>query len=181
MIVTVKPKLYVNSLLAFAFLITALAWCAPDARAQQQVSTPPPQTDTNAADDEESAGTDAASEPVFKDYKGVRIGMSADEVRQKLGKPETQGFFLISDNETAQVFYDKDKKVNAVAVTYTGKGDALPTAVTVLGEDVLAAEDGRVYKLVRYPAAGYWVAYSRSSGDSPVISITMKKLRILTP
>jgi hypothetical protein len=29
---------------------------------------------------EKVAGTDPAPEPAFKDYKGVRIGMSADEV-----------------------------------------------------------------------------------------------------
>lgn len=36
---------------------------------------------------EKVAGTDPATEPAFKDYKGVRIGMSADEVAEKLGEP----------------------------------------------------------------------------------------------
>ncbi len=123
------------------------------------------------------------SGPVIKDYKGVRIGTSADEAREKLGKPESKGekqdFFLISDHEVVQVYYDKDGKVNAVSVTYAGKSGA-PTAVAVLGEDVAAGTDGRVYKLVRYPAVGYWVAYSRTAGDSPVVSVTMKKMRVVS-
>ena len=60
---------------------------------------------------EKVAGTDPATEPAFRDYKGVRIGMSADEVAEKLGEPavkdENEGVFLISDVEMVQVFYDK--------------------------------------------------------------------------
>lgn len=185
MIDIVKLKSLVRLSFITAMMI-ALAWCAPNASAQVSVPAPSPSPllpPVSAAEaDEEAAGTDAVSGPLIKDYKGVRIGMSADEAREKLGKPESKGekqdFFLISDNEVVQVYYDKDGKVNAVVATYTGKS-ALPTAVAVLGEDVAAGADGRVYKLVRYPAVGYWVAYSRTAGDSPVVSVTMKKMRAL--
>jgi hypothetical protein len=57
---------------------------------------------------EKVAGTEPATEPAFKDYKGVRIGISADEVAEKLGEPavkdENEGVFLISDVEMVQVF-----------------------------------------------------------------------------
>ncbi|MCP9496295.1 MAG: hypothetical protein MSG64_17775 [Pyrinomonadaceae bacterium MAG19_C2-C3] len=172
----IKGQLVVGFLLVPLMMLT-IALGAPGVRAQEQTSQ-------SATADEEAGGTDAVSEPKFKDYKGVRIGMSADEVRKKLGKPETKGekqdFFLISDNEIVQVFYDKDGKANAVSITYTGKSDSKPTALAVLGEDVPAVADGRVYKLVRYPTAGYWVAYSRSAGDAPIVSVTMKKLRVVS-
>ncbi len=169
----IKDQLVVGFLL-IPLLALAIALTAPGVHAQGQTSQP-------ATADEEAGGTDAVSEPKFKDYKGVRIGMNADDVRQKLGKPETKGekqdFFLISDDEMVQVFYDKDGKANAVVINYTGKSDAKPTVLAVLGEDVAAGADGRVYKLVRYPTAGYWVAYSRTAGDVPIVSVTMKKLR----
>ena len=47
--------------------------------------------------------------------------------------------------------------------------------------DVAAGADGRLYKLVRYPTAGYWVAYSRTTGDAPVVSVTMKKMLVAAP
>ena len=39
-------------------------------------------------------------------------------------------------------------------------------------------ENGIVYKLVRYPSAGFWVAYSRlNAGGDPLTTITIQKLR----
>ena len=51
-----------------------------------------------------------APTPVFTDYKGVSVGMSAVDVRNKLDhleeKGKLQNFFVFSDKESAQVFYD---------------------------------------------------------------------------
>ncbi len=119
----------------------------------------------------------------LKDSKGVRIGMTADEVRQTLGtlevKDKTEDLFLISDVEMVQVVYDKDGKVSAVSITYSNKNAAAPTDLSVPGEEVAVGADGRVYKLVRYPTVGYWVAYSRTAGDAPAVSLTMKKMRVI--
>jgi len=113
-----------------------------------------------------------ADEPAYRDYKGVQIGMSVEEARRKLGDPEEksdrQDFYAFSEKETAQVFYDGEKKVMAVAVIYFGKDGGAPEAKKVLGADVEAKSDGSVYQLTRYPKAGYWVCYSRTTGDSPV-------------
>src|SRR5215208_4958068 len=58
----------------------------------------------------------------FHDYKGVRIGMAADEARKLLGAPtdkdDKQEVFSVAENETCQVYYDATKKVSAVSVTY---------------------------------------------------------------
>jgi hypothetical protein len=94
-------------------------------------------------------------------------------------KDEAQDLFLISDVEMVQVVYDKDATVSVVSITYSGKNDAAPTALAVLGEDVAVGADGRVYKLVRYPSVGYWVAYSRTAGDAPVLSVAMKRMRVI--
>jgi len=129
---------------------------------------------------EKVAGTDPAAEPAFKDYKGVRIGMSADEVANKLGEPavkdENEEVFLVSDFEMVQVSYDKADGVNAISITYSAKHENPPTALAVLGEDVAAHADGRIYKLIRYPELGYWVAYNRTAGEAAVVSVTMNKM-----
>ncbi|HZI20708.1 MAG TPA: hypothetical protein VEY09_19225 [Pyrinomonadaceae bacterium] len=117
-------------------------------------------------------------EPVYQSYKGVKIGMTADEVRKSLGSPEDKGdaqdFYAFSDDESAQVFYDSEKKVYAVSVFYTG-GKSVPTAKAVLGAEAEAKPDGSMHRIVDYPKAGYWVAYSRTAGDSPLITVTMQK------
>jgi hypothetical protein len=118
-------------------------------------------------------------QPTFGDYRGITIGMSTDAVRSKLShlqdKGKTQDFFVLSDTETAQVFYDQDGKVIAISIDYAGKGSNPPTAREVLGEDIPAKPNGSMYNLKRYPSAGYWVSYNRTAGDSPTVTITMQQ------
>ena len=113
-------------------------------------------------------------------YKGVNIGMSADDVRKMLGDPkdksDPQDLFLFGDNESAQFIYGPDKKVTAIMVTYSGNLSEAPTAKDVFGEDVPAKADGGVSKMVRYPKAGYWISYNRIAGDDSIVSIAMQKM-----
>lgn len=117
-------------------------------------------------------------EPAYREYKGVRIGMTADEARKKLGEPtdkdDKQDFYSFNDNESAQVFYDGEKKVYAISVIYLG-GGSVPTAKTVFGSDLEVKPDGSMHGRIDYPKAGYWVAYSRTGGSSPLITVTMQK------
>ncbi len=118
--------------------------------------------------------------PLFQEYRSVRIGMTSEEVRKKLNNPSDKGdeqdFFVFSDNETAQVFYDKTHKVFAISVNFLNGARDLPTAKGVLGSEVAAKPDGSAYKMVRYPKAGYWVSYSRTSGESPLTIVTLQKI-----
>ncbi len=138
-------------------------------------------SNTNTQSRQENvAGNDPAIDPTFKDYKGVRIGMSPDEVAERLGKPavkdENEEIFLVSDFEMAQVSYDQANGVSAVSITYSAEHPNPPTALAVLGEDVAADAEGRIYKLTRYPDLGYWIAYNRTAGEAPVVSVTMNKM-----
>ena len=121
-----------------------------------------------------------ADEAVFHEYKGVTIGMNAEEVRKKLGTPlekdDEQDFYVFSDTESAQVYYDKAKTVNAISVNFIGEGSGVPKPKEVVGTDVKAKPDGSKHELIRFPKAGYWVSYSRTAGDSPIITITVKKI-----
>lgn len=118
--------------------------------------------------------------PVFKDYRGVQIGMSADEVRKKLDRLKDGGlgqdFFVYSERESAQIYYDKERKVIAISVDYFGGDASAPTASAVLGEELQAKPDGSMYQLKRYPDAGYWVSYNRTAGEKPIVTITMQKI-----
>ena len=127
----------------------------------------------------QGAGDKKADKPLYVEYKGVRIGMTAEDVRKKLGDPkdkgDTQDFYMFSEKETAQVFYDKGK-VMAVAVYYLGVKDA-PVPQSVLGVDVEPKADGGIFKLIRYPDAGYFVSYNKTAGDDPLVTVTMQRIQ----
>jgi hypothetical protein len=143
-----------------SLLFSALALAAPGVRAQ----TP---NDKDA--------------PPFHDYKGVHIGMTTDEARKKLGSPadkgDTQDFYSFNDKESAQVYYDGEHKVFAIAVTYLASDNTVPTSKSILGADADRKDDGSTYKMVRFPKAGCWVSYLRTNGDSPMTIVTLQKLQ----
>ena len=120
--------------------------------------------------------------PVFQEYRGVQIGWLADDVRKKLGVPADKGdeqdFYVFGEKETAQILYDKaTHKVTAISVDFmTGASDVI-TPQQVFGSDFETKPDGSKHKLVRYPKAGYWVSYSRTAGDTPIVTITIQKLQ----
>ena len=91
------------------------------------------------------------SNPSFKEYRGVSIGMTATEVRQKLGKPKikdkSQDLFVLEENESAQIFYDEHGKVYAISIDFTGRNNDAPTPKDVLGEDITARADGSMYRM----------------------------------
>jgi hypothetical protein len=119
-------------------------------------------------------------QPVFNEYRGVKLGWLADDVRKKLGDPANKGDeqdFYVFGKETAQVLYDKaTRQVTAISVDFINGASEIITPQQVFGSDVDTKPDGSKYKLVRYPKAGYWVSYSRTAGDSPIITVTIQKL-----
>jgi len=121
------------------------------------------------------------AEPIYREYRGVQIGISKEQVRQKLGTPgdvsDRQDFFNLSGVESAQVFYDAQARVMAVSVNYLGEGSGAPAPEKIFGAPVEPAADGVVYKLVRYERAGYLIVYSRTGGEAPpLVTVTMQKI-----
>jgi hypothetical protein len=120
------------------------------------------------------------NQPTFSDFKGVRIGMAADAARKKLGNPREKSaetdFYLFNDTQAVQLFYDKTGAVSAISIDFMSGANGVPTAKEVLGTEADAKTDGSVYKLLRYPKAGYWVSYSRTAGSSPTTTVTMQKI-----
>jgi hypothetical protein len=172
----VKSKNPVYLLLLFVAIRLTIGAMSGEALAQGgQSSTgaaPPSQQATSAED--------SAAKPRYREYRGVKLGMSPGEVRQKLGtpresRPDEDGFIL-NDKEVAQVFYDADKKVRAISVTYMNAGEKAPSPFSILGVEVQPSSDGSLHKLIRYPEEGYWVSYNRSPGAAPVVTVTMQRI-----
>lgn len=120
--------------------------------------------------------------PVFKNYRDIAIGMTADEVKDKLGKAEiadkTRFYYKFSGGESAQIMLDANKKVRAISIMYSEKDENAPKFEDVFGKEttIEAGANGKIYKMVNYPEAGYWVAYSKSGGDNQMVIVTMQKM-----
>ena len=127
-----------------------------------------------------TASTKNSNLPVFTDYRGVKIGMTADEVKSTLknlkDSDNGQDYFVFSERESAQIYYDENKKVTAISIDYFGDDSNAPAPSSVLGIELEAKPDGSMYQLNRYPEAGYWVSYNRTAGDKPIVTITMQKV-----
>lgn len=136
----------------------------------------------NSTSTTEPAQTTAPPAPVFSDYKGIKIGLAVNEVRTNLekylkSKGDGQDFLVVSENESAQIFYDPQGKVRAVSIDYLAKNGNAPTPAQVLGKEIQPRADGSVYALERYPELGYWISYNRTSGDNPLVTITMQAIQ----
>lgn len=116
-------------------------------------------------------------QPLYREYRGVRLAMTAAEVRAKLGEPalksDEQDFFVISANETAQIAYNAAQKVMTISTDYAG-GVGAPDYRTVVGEGMLLQRpDGTVFKMVMNDAERFWVTYSQSATTPSIVTITI--------
>ena len=164
----ISPRLFQGRTSRLALLLvgtlTFIVLAADPARAQRR--TPP------AAEPEDH--------PAFAEFKGVRLGMTADEARKKLGSPRDksaeQDFYVFNDTQAVQVFYDKAGSVSAISIDFMNGASAIPSPKEVLGTEADTRADGSLYKMMRYPKAGYWVSYSRTAGNSPTTTVTIQKI-----
>lgn len=120
-------------------------------------------------------------QPLYREYRGVRLGMTAAEARAKLGEPvmksDEQDFFVLSANETTQIVYDAFQKVVTISTDYSG-GVGAPDHRLVVGDGMmLQRPDGSFFRMVQYESAGMWVSYNKSAAMLPVVTITIQLMR----
>lgn len=120
-------------------------------------------------------------QPLYTEYKGVRLGMPASEVRAKLGEPallaakeNEADYFVFSQSEAAQIGYDAAMKVKVISVDYQN-GTGAPEPRAVVGADLETRENGTLYRVVHYDSLGFWVSYSRTAGPVNIVTITIQK------
>ena len=134
------------------------------------------QTETQAT--KVSKAHSQVQQPLYREYRGVSLGMTMIEARAKLGEPamksNEQDFYVFSANETAQIVYNAAQKVVTISTDYTG-GIGAPDYRSVVGEGLLLQRpDGSLFRMVQYPSAGMWVSYNKSAAVVPVVTITMQ-------
>lgn len=126
-----------------------------------------------------STAASGTQQPFYADYKGVRLGMSPQEVREKLGSPAMRDsemdYFVFSDSEAAQVVYDAESKVKLISVDYQ-EGAGAPAPAAVVGAELERRADGSLYRIVRYNQQRFWVSYSRTSVPPVMVTITIQKM-----
>jgi hypothetical protein len=114
-------------------------------------------------------------QPLYKEYRGVRLGMTAAETRAKLGEPamksDEQDFYVVSANETVQIAYI-GQKVVTISTDYVG-GVGAPDYRSVVGEGLLEKPDGSLFRMVMYNSERFWVTYNKSTSAVPVVTITI--------
>ena len=119
-------------------------------------------------------------QPLYREYRGVRLGMTAVEVRAKLGEPamksDEQDFYVISAKETAQIVYDAGQKVVTISTDYSG-GVGAPDYKTVVGEELLQRPDGSLFRIVFYNSERFWVSYNKSASEVPVVTVTVGTMK----
>jgi hypothetical protein len=130
----------------------------------------------------QSTGTPAAStESLFKEFKGARLGMPSSEVRRLLGKPEekdaAQEFYVLSEVRRIRVYYDSEGQVSALVASFIGKDSGAPSPEAILGEPIAPGANGAANGSSFRPEDGYRVSYSRTADESPMVFITIQKLR----
>jgi hypothetical protein len=118
-------------------------------------------------------------QPLYREYRGVRLGMTAAETRAKLGEPamksDEQDFYVFSANETAQIGYT-EQKVVTISTDYTG-GVGAPDYKSVVGEDLQQRPDGSLFRMVLYNSERFWVSYNKSATAVPMVTITIGTMK----
>jgi hypothetical protein len=119
----------------------------------------------------------ATQQPLYTEYRGVRLGMLAEEARAKLGTPamkaSDQDFYVFSDKETAQIVYDAAHKVVTISVDYLG-GIGAPDYKAVVGGELERTANGSLYRIVLYRSLGFWVSYNRTTGLMATVTVTIQ-------
>lgn len=121
-----------------------------------------------------------AQQPVYREYRGVRLGMTATEVRTRLGEPamksDEQDYYVLSANETTQIVYDAALKVTTISTDYTG-GAGAPDYKSVVGESLLQRPDGSLFSMVFHNSERFWVTYNKSVAVVPVVTVTIGSMK----
>ncbi|MEK6282959.1 MAG: hypothetical protein AABN95_21585 [Acidobacteriota bacterium] len=124
-------------------------------------------------------GDAATHQPLYTEYRGVRLGMGAEEARARLGTPAVKGsdqdYYVFSENETAQIVYDAAQKVVTISTDYVG-GIGAPDYKAVRGGELEKTANGSLYRIVRYESLGFWVSYNRTTGPVTTVTVTIQKI-----
>jgi hypothetical protein len=111
---------------------------------------------------------------IYREYRSVQLGMTAKEVRAKLGEPKfgdaEMDFYVISETETTQIAYDKSLRVKIISTDYID-GLGAPDYVKVCGPELTKKPDGSLYQMQMYEKEGFWTSYNKSANGLVTVTI----------
>jgi hypothetical protein len=166
------------SLLAICSLAFWISGLTPLAAQQKD-----PQTSGSAVTQQEGQ-TEALSPipkavKVMREYRGVKLGMKRDEVRDALGKPElsdkVQDSFKIGGDDMLTAHYDNDSV--KVIQLYFLESKRAPNWVDVVGDTEIEERlDGSKFARVEIPEENFWISMFQGKGGD-VTTITLSRAR----
>lgn len=161
-------------------LLLVLCWTAT-AHAQSEPPSPAGEQQEKIERETAAPQTNTAPKPAITSLDDIRLGMTIDEVKAALGKPDVEdktGMLFTPGRHSVQVGVDDKGTVRTIAVVYTDGDKDAPTFEQIFGPSVEAPEPGgNIYKLIRYPEAGFWLSYSVTNpGDKPITAVTMRRM-----
>jgi hypothetical protein len=115
----------------------------------------------------------------MREFRGIKLGMKRDEVRDALGKPELsdkdQDSFKIGGDDRLTTHYDNDSV--KVIQLYFFESKKIPDWVDVVGDtEIEERPDGSKIARVEIPEENFWISmFQGKSGD--VTTITISRLR----
>ena len=119
-------------------------------------------------------------QPLYREYRGIRLGMTATEVRARLGDPvlksDEQDYFQISANELAQIAYNAEKRVVTISTDYN-LGIGAPDCKSVVGGELRKRPNGSEFAMVMYESEHVWVSYNRGPNSASAVTITIGVLK----
>jgi hypothetical protein len=116
---------------------------------------------------------------VMREYRGIKLGMKRDVVRDELGKPElsdqAQDSFKIGGEDRITTLYDNDT-VKMIQL-YFFESKKVPSWADVVGTtEIEQNPDGSKIARVEVPEENFWVSMSQSKGGD-VITVTISRFR----
>jgi hypothetical protein len=114
---------------------------------------------------------------VMREYKGVKLGLTREQVHTALGKPEISSEnmedYKLMGNDTITVHYEKGE-VKAIQLSFLDPKNA-PAWKDVVGEtaEVTQLDNGGKHARTMIPEEKFWVSiYQSKDGSSTQITIS---------
>ncbi|HZN10581.1 MAG TPA: hypothetical protein VFC61_02825 [Blastocatellia bacterium] len=114
---------------------------------------------------------------VMREFRGVKLGMKADQVHAAAGKPESaaegQEEYKLSEDDSMTVYFDEKKEVRAIRAFFTNPKN-VPAWKEVVGDvEVTQNENGSKSARRVLGEEKFWVSmYQNKDGSVTTITIS---------
>jgi len=155
-------------MISFALSVVAGLTLAPPSHSAAEIQQPGQQTAGAATPDKAQ---------VMREYRGIKLGMKPDKVRDIMGKPELKekdkDRFKLGGDDLLTVYYDGDA-VKAIQLYFTDPKHAPDWAEVVGDTEVVQMESGAKSARRVISEESFWVSMYQNK-DGTVTTITISR------